>query len=450
MRFAKIALVILKRNNMQKVYLLLRSNQQTGPYSLEELIKFDLKPHDLIWIEGKSAGWYYPQEIKALQPYLSFIKKMPTPEQGVKTTSLSPQKTVAFSQPKTVFVSMPSNTKKGQTPQPLATVPAIETAAPKFSEPSLPKKEAKEIKTSYSKDLKEVETDYMNWVYQKKTKKKSGVSVKGAIAACLVISLAFAAWLVMNPSDKASENVLGDQSFLPLQSELTADSTVENETTTPDKKMSSSKKEKKNITSATIKRATTIEKPQAITKQAEGTIISTTSTESSEYESAPVIKEESKTASEENKEPVIAEAPKEKKKLRDKIFDLFKKKPSEEKEEAKPVEEENGKRNSTRRESGSNLAQMVLVKIAVPNSWMMGIKGAKATLTNRGNEVIAKAVVEIVYYNDDNDVVDKRTISFTDIKGKQTKTVAVPDHSTATRLEYNVTSVVRNEPFAKL
>ena len=93
---------------------------------------------------------------------------------------------------------------------------------------------------------------------------------------------------------------------------------------------------------------------------------------------------------------------------------------------------------------------MVLVKFAVPNSWMMGIKGAKATLTNRGNEVIAKAVVEIVYYNDDNDVVDKRTISFTDIKGKQTKTVAVPDHSTATRLEYNVTSAVGNEPFAKL
>ena len=62
---------------MQKVYLLLRINQQTGPYSLEELIKFDLKAHDLIWIEGKSAGWYYPQEIKALQPRLSFVKQTP-------------------------------------------------------------------------------------------------------------------------------------------------------------------------------------------------------------------------------------------------------------------------------------------------------------------------------------------------------------------------------------
>ena len=68
---------------------------------------------------------------------------------------------------------------------------------------------------------------------------------------------------------------------MPLQSELTADSTVENETTTPDK-MSSLKKEKKNITSATIKKATTVEKPQAITKPVEGTIISATSKESRE------------------------------------------------------------------------------------------------------------------------------------------------------------------------
>ena len=147
---------------------------------------------------------------------------------------------------------------------------------------------------------------------------------------------------------------------------------------------------------------------------------------------------------------VTAKATKEKKKLRDKFLDLFRKKPAEKNEDAKPVEEEDGNRNSTRRESGSNLAQMVTVKFTIPNSWMMGIKGAKATLTNRSSEVVAKALVEVVYYNEDNDVVDKRTISFTDIKSKQTKAVAVADHSTATRLEYNVISAVGNEPFAKL
>ena len=437
---------------MQKVYLLLRSNQQTGPYSLEELIKFDLKPHDLIWIEGKSAGWYYPQEIKALQPHLSFVKQVPA-GQAAKTSQPSSEKTVEFSRPKTVFVSMPSGASKEQIPPPplSATVPAIETTAPKLSASSFSNGAAEEVKTSYSKDLQDVETDYMNWVYQKKTKKKSVVSVRGAIAACLVVGLAFAAWWVMKPSYEATKNVSAEQtSFSPVQSELAVDSAVQNETATPGNKTSSSKKEKKNRPIVATSKTPIVENPQPVKKQVQGAVINTNSTESHEYEPAPVVKEESKTAPEENKEPVITEAPKEKKKLRDKIFDLFKKKPAENKEDAKPVEEEAGKRNSTRREAGSNLAQMVAVKFTIPNEWMMGIKGAKATLTNRSSETVANAVIEVAYYNDDNDVVDKRTISFTDIRSKQTKTVAVPDHPTATRLEYNVISAVgANEPFAK-
>ena len=131
--------------------------------------------------------------------------------------------------------------------------------------------------------------------------------------------------------------------------------------------------------------------------------------------------------------PVAAEAPKEKKKLRDKIADLFRKKPEDKKEEAKPVEEEGGERRSVRRETGSNLAQMVTVKFSIPNDWMMGIKGAKATLTNRSSETIVRTVVEVIYYNDDNDVLEKKTITLGTVKSKKTQTVGVPDHQTATR-----------------
>ena len=136
--------------------------------------------------------------------------------------------------------------------------------------------------------------------------------------------------------------------------------------------------------------------------------------------------------------------------MRDKIFDLFRKKPEQKKEDAKPVEEVDGQRNSTRREATADLSRMVAVSFDVPNDWMMGIKGAKATLANRGSEVIAKAVVEVLYYNDDNDLLDKKTISFSGIKAKQKQSVGVPDHQTATRLDYNVISATgANEPFAK-
>ncbi len=93
---------------------------------------------------------------------------------------------------------------------------------------------------------------------------------------------------------------------------------------------------------------------------------------------------------------------------------------------------------------------MVTVRLTIPNDWMMGIKGAKATLTNRSSETIANASVEVVYYNDDNEVLIKRTIAFDNIKSKGTATVALPDHATATRLEYHVLSAVGvGEPLAK-
>lgn len=52
-----------------KKYLLLRDNQQSGPYSLDEMRALSLKPHDLIWIESESNGWKYPEEVEELKEF---------------------------------------------------------------------------------------------------------------------------------------------------------------------------------------------------------------------------------------------------------------------------------------------------------------------------------------------------------------------------------------------
>src|SRR6185437_3661728 len=66
------------------MYLLLRNNKQSGPYSSEELKSMGLKAYDLVWLEGKSAAWRYPCEIEELsacapaveeQPFDRFYKK---------------------------------------------------------------------------------------------------------------------------------------------------------------------------------------------------------------------------------------------------------------------------------------------------------------------------------------------------------------------------------------
>jgi hypothetical protein len=58
-------------------YLLLRSNKRSGPYSLEDLVSFGLKPYDLVWIEGKSAAWRYPSEVEELKPYAPGVEEQP-------------------------------------------------------------------------------------------------------------------------------------------------------------------------------------------------------------------------------------------------------------------------------------------------------------------------------------------------------------------------------------
>ena len=60
-----------------ETYLLLRSNKQSGPYSLQQLVNVGLKPYDLVWVEGKSAAWRYPSEVDGLKPYAPNVEEQP-------------------------------------------------------------------------------------------------------------------------------------------------------------------------------------------------------------------------------------------------------------------------------------------------------------------------------------------------------------------------------------
>lgn len=59
------------------MYLLLRNNKQSGPYSLEELKTMGLKAYDLVWSEGKSAAWRYPSEIEELKAFAPAVEEQP-------------------------------------------------------------------------------------------------------------------------------------------------------------------------------------------------------------------------------------------------------------------------------------------------------------------------------------------------------------------------------------
>lgn len=69
---------------MKKVYLLLRNNIESGPYTIDELIQQKLRPSDLVWINGKSLAWSYPSELEELK---SFVPKADKPSINPKLSA---------------------------------------------------------------------------------------------------------------------------------------------------------------------------------------------------------------------------------------------------------------------------------------------------------------------------------------------------------------------------
>jgi hypothetical protein len=74
---------------MQKVYLLLRNNHQTGPYTIDELLQQQLTAFDLVWVEGVSQAWSYPSELAELKEFfVSDANKKAVPLQQPASTSV--------------------------------------------------------------------------------------------------------------------------------------------------------------------------------------------------------------------------------------------------------------------------------------------------------------------------------------------------------------------------
>ena len=194
---------------MKKVYLLLRNNQQTGPYNLEEILQLNLKPFDLVWMEGRSAAWRYPGEIETLKPYVAETPKSEVPHEPIATAAMeeitTEQSAPSISKteiPKKVFVSFPS--KAPQVPSQIYAQPVAEEIKQTVADPIQQRAEAlqhkiqsyaaqkpaeeKTIQTNYSRSVNEVEEDYTKWIVNKKTKRKSSLSKKDlAIAATVLV-----------------------------------------------------------------------------------------------------------------------------------------------------------------------------------------------------------------------------------------------------------------------
>ena len=73
-----------------RVYRLLRNNKEEGPFTAEELVQQNLRPYDLIWIDGRSAAWNYPGELAQFKNYVPLPGEMMDTQNDKVQSVISP------------------------------------------------------------------------------------------------------------------------------------------------------------------------------------------------------------------------------------------------------------------------------------------------------------------------------------------------------------------------
>jgi hypothetical protein len=468
---------------MQKVYLLLRNNQKTGPYSLDELLQLQLKPFDLVWVEGRSAGWRYPGEIDSLKPYMADVPTPATPFEPIATAALEketykqPARAIQPSQTKKVFVSMPGKPRPVYKPveeeQPVQKTAPVEpglrmetqTISP-YAPGYVPPPKEENIQTKYSRALNDVEDDYTKWIVQNRRKKKSLVNSKSLLLTALIIALSFGGYYFLKPS---SNSVIPSQVTTSAQTTATSDQpSASNETNAspelnqPVVKQSGKKKAGKKIQTtkavATVKE-NTIKNRMPVTQD-------------HRVEKAVVVKgnndEENVVVKEESKAKPVAETPtkEKKKKLGEVLKGIFSKKEKKPAEKTETVLEDPRpatNRQSQRREDSAapagdasssqanvDISDQIDLTSNAPDNWMMGVKGLKITLRNRSSLPIQSAAVDVFYYDENNRTLEKKTLSFTNVSAKGKLTLAAPDNKWADHVDFKLGGVVlKDDRFAK-
>ena len=453
---------------MNRVYSLLRNNKQSGPHSLDDLKALTLKPFDLIWIEGKSAGWSYPTDIEELKEYVAGINQATqTPDfSEINPPSINNENLFKKITPKKIHVSLPRTLSQqpfsGEKQAPEFNLQqkadelrkkVQEYAAQSFSRENKP-----QIK--YNRSLEAVEEDYTKWVYNHKINKKKSFAKKPLFITALFLTLGAVGYLLIQsffysaPQKVQEDEVQQPFSELSIPKELPVE-TVNLQT----EELNTSEKSSQHLVKQNNKTSKIKERKETTTPVHPPLNPSPSKAVDEKKEPAPQNETGVSSPSEEVEiqEPEVA-TPKEKKKtLAEKIDGFIDKLGKKKQKESVPEDQSattpsSGERKSTRRDDETakpaeevDLTSLIDITANNPDNWMMGVKGLKLTLRNRSNEIIKTAIVELRYYNEQNSLLEKKLIYFTNVAPKKSLTVLAPDHRLADHTDFKLLSVSNKE-----
>lgn len=429
---------------MEKLYLLLRNNKQTGPHSLTELLELSLKPSDLIWEDGKSTAWKNPQEILALPgkgggEVIPAATSLESRERQALSPEARPLAVSAAPSPskKYTFVSLP----KGQLQQPMAVI----TEEPEEDESAKLERKAQEIynrvqafaskqqtgktyksvkgkddgETNYTRSLESIKQEYSNWLSQQKKKEKNRFTKKQWVMAasvfCLLFIAAFGAWKGFTGKNTKDTPVAKRATSLPAE-KVTAtkeDVPVPAETLPENKVMiteslvlqNKGRTEEENRKELVKSQPLPAEKKQADINQKEVR----------EEESPSMLaKTIAIPISQSNETNTQGQEPKEQATIHLPV-------PKENEVAATPAVVD------TKKEKANiPLTQLIHIDGKVQGGGKKEpLKGYEVTVKNNSDKVLKVVAVDVFFYRDTDRMLDKKTLYFSNVKPNQSFTKSI-------------------------
>lgn len=466
-------------------YLLLRNNKETGPFTLEELLKTGLKPYDLVWISGKSAAWRYPSEIDELkayapeveeQPFDRFFKKpgtdkadpvpVPTTQQEIPVAhqAYAPKVAVAEQQKyvakKSVFVTLPGQLAEKKiasapTPKPAPVPKPAPTPIPDYTATDINETisitENPVAKIKYSQPLDEIKEMYVKTLRERKDRiaRKSfmKISLKRAAVVGGLIGIGVLVGFILQSKPAANSNLAQIQpsagntaltANTPPAGPEPAGVSIPDQSTTVIPPASEQPLQQKQETrqkqlasSPATSAATDNNSDEPSAKKEEAIVPSAKNAKAimpaPQQKDDPSV-EQSYMAAEQN--PVTGERTRA-------VRSSQQKENTEEKTLSATPD-----RSSTNERALAGLGNQVSVS---SNDYkrvaLGGIRNLELTVTNRSKYSLDQVTVELQYIKPNDQPVKTEMIQFKSISANESATVRVPDTNRGVRVEFKIVRI---------
>lgn len=410
---------------MTEVYFLLRNNEQSGPYSLDDLAALQLTEKDLVRQADKQTGWFHPYEL-GLPYMLSWhVQK----QNGNGISKPSPKPVMQTSTP--VISTLPPEPDVDPVDQTIEELSKKITAIRnnlKMVEEQIHAEAEEQAKAPVSVKLKEKKV---------KQKKEKQFSFTWILFILILAAVSVLAWMLYMQffeanTSAARNNKTGDELAVgSFAFEYPQQNLFFNDPAPAEAFPSSAAYDSSAIAAA----HSLVAKPKApqrrrsaprrVTKGPVAAVA--TQVKDSGFRPENLTDERRVALS-------FVMAEEERKTLLQKIAALFKKKEEPVNTNQNPVTEE-------------TVYDKFKIGIHTTNyPWLKGVQGLTLTLQNKSSQTIRYATVNVVYYTTENAVIERSVIHFKNVLPGKTQAVAAPDHQWAHHAGYEIVSAAVVKP----